>query len=124
MRFVGLGILAAGAILAAVLGWEHIWHVLRQARSLAFAGWIVGMVGLALLAGRRRQQSQRRMEIGLVLAALGLALMTVPADSRALYVGVRVGYAGSLIAIMPHTIRLYRSKVRRTDSGSDVKGML
>lgn len=119
MRFVGVGVLAVGAILAAVLGWEHIWHVLRQARWLAFCGWLLGMAGLALLIGRRKHGSRRRLTAGLVLAAVGLALMAVPSDSQGLLAGLRVGYAGCLLAVMPHCIRMYRAKGRRAAVGED-----
>lgn len=123
MRFAGLAILAAGALLAAVLGWHHIWHVLRNGRGLALTGWIVGMAGIALMVGRRRHQGPRRLALGLVLAALGLALMAVPSDSRGLLSGVRVGYAGSLLAVLPHCIRQYRSNAnRRLDTETTSKG--
>lgn len=125
MRYIGLGILAVGALLATVLGWEHIWHVLREGRGLSLVGWMVGLVGLALLAGRRRQQGIRRMQAGLLLAAAGLALMAVPVDVRGLFAGVRVGYAGSLLALMPHTIRIYRSTSRRAiEEAAPMQGVL
>lgn len=115
MRVMGLGILGIGAVLAALFGWHDIWHILRAARGLALIGWLVGMVGLALLVGRRKTQSQGRLALGLVLAALGLALMAVPSDARGLLTGLRVGYAGSLLAVLPHSWRLYRTSTwRRT----------
>jgi MFS family permease len=113
MRIVGLVILGLGSVAAAVLGWHQIWHVLREGRTLALAGWIIGLVGLGLMVGRRRQQSVRRLELGMVLAALGLALMAVPTDSRGLWAGLRVGYAGSVLAVLPHCWRLYRKRAAR-----------
>lgn len=120
MRHVAVGVLALGALLAAVFGWQHIWHILRDARTLALIGWLVGLVGLALLIGRRRQQSAVRMAIGLLLASLGLALMSVPLDARGLLTGIRVGYAGSLLAVLPHAWRIWRPESgRRLKNSAD-----
>lgn len=110
---MSVGILALGAFLAAVLGWQHIWHILRDARTLALIGWLVGLVGLMLLIGRRHQQSARRMAVGLLLSSLGLALMSVPMDARGLLTGIRVGYAGSLLAVLPHAWRIWRAESGR-----------
>lgn len=110
MRGVGLAILGLGAALIAVLGWQQIWHVLREARVLAMGGWGLGLIGLGLMVGKRRGQSVRRLALGMVLAALGLGLMAVPTDSRGLLAGLRVGYAGSLLAVIPHCWRLYRAR--------------
>lgn len=127
MRQVATGILALGAVLSAILGWQQIWHVLREARELALVGWLIGMMGLALLIGRRKNQTVRRMAWGAVLAALGLALMSVPTDARGLLTGIRVGYAGSLLAVLPHCWRLYHSGACSSadrDSTGFTKGVL
>ncbi len=117
MRVWGMVILGAGAALAVFLGWHQIWTVLRAARTLDLFGWLCGVAGLALLVGRRRRDGGRRLVLGLILAALGLALMGVPTDSRGFLVGVRVGYAGSLLAVLPHSWRVHRTE-RQTPAGT------
>ncbi|MDA8204895.1 MAG: hypothetical protein M0Z36_02430 [Thermaerobacter sp.] len=119
MRMLSVGILGLGALLAACLGWHDIWHVLRQARGLALTGWFIGMAGLALMVGRRRHHSFGRLALGLALAALGLALLAIPNDSRGLLTGLRVGYAGSLLAVLPHSWRLYRRPAWRKGVSAD-----
>lgn len=113
MRIVALAILGAAAGISAILGWEHLWSMLRQAAGFALGGWLLGMLGVALLAGRRKQQSPKRMAAGLVLAAIGLAVLAMPHDGQGLLTGLRVGYAGCLVAVMPHTFRLYRSRLAK-----------
>ena len=115
MRLAGLGILAAGAVVIALMGWHHIWHLLKDGRGLALSGWAIGMAGLALIVGRR-SDSVRRLSVGLIFSALGLALMAVPTDVHGILAGLRVGYAGAVIAVLPHCVRLYR-RARLRDGG-------
>lgn len=112
MRNMGIVILALAGILAAVTGWLHLWPLFRGAAWLAWIGWLCGMAGLGLLAGRRRRQGPVRFVVGLVFSALGLALLSVPSDGRGLFTGLSVGYAGALLAVLPHSWRLYRRPAR------------
>ncbi|NMP23915.1 hypothetical protein [Sulfobacillus harzensis] len=109
MRIWGLGILAIGALVAIVEGWSHLWPLLHQARGLALTGWILGLVGLALLVGRRKRGAKFRYALGLTLAAVGMALLAVPHDGQGLLTGLRLGYGGALLAVLPHSFRAYRS---------------
>jgi peptidoglycan/LPS O-acetylase OafA/YrhL len=114
MKSLALIILAAAAVLVVILGGNQILDQLRAGRTLALVGWLIGLAGLALIIGRRRGQTARRLTAGLTLAALGLALMAIPTDSRGLLLGIRVGYAGCLLVSLPHAWRLYRESRRRS----------
>jgi hypothetical protein len=112
MRNLGIVILALAGIVLAVAGWLHLWPLFRSAAWLAWIGWLFGILGVGLLAGRRRRQGSGRFVAGLIAAAVGLALLSVPSDGRGLFTGLQVGYAGALLAIVPHSWRLYRHQSR------------
>lgn len=109
MRTWGLSLLTVAAVLLAWMGWHHLWPLLRHAASVALWGWMSGMAGIACLVGRRKVGGRWRFPLGLVLTALGLALLAVPEDGQGLLTGLRVGYVGAWLAVAPHSIRLYRS---------------
>ncbi|MCY0878624.1 MAG: hypothetical protein OWU84_06775 [Firmicutes bacterium] len=112
MYRIAMAILGVGALVLSVLGWHHLAHLLRQSLAVALAGWLLGMGGLALMVGRRKRQPRGRLAVGLVLAALGLALLAVPRDGQGVLTGIRIGLAGSVVAVMPHVWRLYRHPAR------------
>lgn len=109
MRIWGLGILAVGAVVAVIEGWTHLWPLFHQAGPMAFAGWIMGLGGLALLVGRRRRRWRLRYGLGVVMAALGMAFLAIPHDGQGLLTGLRLGYGGALLAVLPHSFRVYRA---------------
>ncbi len=113
MRVWGLGILAIGALIAILQGWHHLWPLFHQAAGLALVGWLSGMAGLGLLVGRRKAQGRLRVGLGTMLAALGLALLAVPQDGQGLLTGLRLGYGGALLAILPHVWRIHRARATR-----------
>jgi hypothetical protein len=108
MQRVALAILGMGAVAFSILGWDHLAHLLRQALALALLGWVLGMLGLALMVGRRKRQPRGRLTGGILLSALGLALLAVPHDGQGLLTGLRIGFAGSVVAVIPHVWRIYR----------------
>lgn len=75
---------------------------------MALAGWLIGMMGLALLVGRRKGGAKLRYGLGVVLAATGMALLAVAHDGQGILTGLRLGYGGALLAVLPHSYRLYR----------------
>ena len=124
MRNLGIVILVLAGVVAAVAGWLHLWPLFRNAAWVAWSGWLSGLAGIGLLAGRRRRQGPGRFVLGLIFAALGLALLSVPSDGRGLFTGLRVGYAGALLAILPHSWRLYRQQARAEDSAARERGVV
>lgn len=69
------------------------------------------MMGLALLVGRRKSGVKLRYGLGVVLAASGLALLAVAHDGQGILTGLRLGYGGALVAVLPHSYRTYRAAV-------------
>lgn len=109
MRVWSLAVLGLGGIIVAISGWNHLWPLFHRAGGLALVGWLLGMLGLALLVGRRKSSGPWRFGLGVICSALGMALLAVPHDGQGLLTGLRVGYGGALLAVLPHSFRLYRA---------------
>lgn len=125
MRRVAFLLVAVVAVAMVVLGWEHLFPRLREASGLAFGGWALGLVGMGLLIGQRPRPAVRIVS-GLILASVGLALMAMATDGQGILTGLRVGYVGALLAVMPHVWRQLRRQEmgvprrRHTAAGQDV----
>ncbi|MDA8195249.1 MAG: hypothetical protein M0Z53_14850 [Thermaerobacter sp.] len=110
---VGVALLTGFAVFGMVVGWAHLAGNFRQAAPLLFLGWVTGLAGLALLTGAPRVGPVFRA--GLVLAAVGLALLWVPTDGQGIMTGLRVGYAGALLAAAPRLVRVLRTARARRE---------
>lgn len=96
------------ALVGVITGWSHLWALMRQASGLMFGGWLLGMLGVLLLATAPRRG--RAFRVGLILSALGLATLWVPQDGQGVMTGLRVGFGGALLALMPRVMGVWRQR--------------